>query len=70
MIKRISWEVDKTTNDFFDGKKTRPGHIVSGLDVKRPKWLERIDSAVRAAKICVIRSSSGQGKSTLMFRFA
>lgn len=70
LIKRICWDVDKRTDDFFDGKKTRPGHIVCGLDVKRPKWLDRIDSAVRASKICIIRSSSGQGKSTLMFRFA
>ena len=41
-----------------------------GLDVRRQKWLERIDTYITSAKICVVRSSSGQGKSALVFRYA
>lgn len=70
LIGRISWEPDANVTDFFEGKATRPGHIAAGADVRRPTWLERIDNAVLSSKICIIRSSSGQGKSTLMYRYA
>jgi len=70
LINRISWEADKNINDFFDGKGTRPGHIVADVDVKRLKWLEKIDSTINSAIVCILRSSSGQGKSTLLYRYA
>ncbi len=70
LIDRISWDEDAAVDDFFDGKRARPGHVAAGLDVQRPKWLERIGLAVTAAKVCVLRSPSGQGKSTLLYRYA
>jgi hypothetical protein len=70
LITRIEWTYeDKNATDFFE-KGTRSGHIVAGLDVGRPKWLTRIGKALDSSSICILRSSSGQGKSTLMYRFA
>ncbi len=70
LIQQISWSPDNSTNDFLDGKNTRPGHIANDLDVHRSKWIDKIDEAVNISKICILRASSGQGKSTLLFRYA
>lgn len=70
LIGRIAWSADQNETDFFDGKATRSGHIAANLDVPRPLWLNRIDSAFKSVKVCVVLSSSGQGKSTLLFRYA
>jgi hypothetical protein len=70
LIDRISWEFDANITDFFEGKGTRPGHIAANIDVKRPKWLEKINKAIDSSKICILRSSSGQGKSALLYRYA
>jgi hypothetical protein len=69
-IGRVSWESDANSTDFFEGKGTRPGHIVAGVDIKRPTWLEKIDTALNTSKVCVLRASSGQGKSTLLYQYA
>ncbi|MCG9892436.1 MAG: hypothetical protein MH252_15370 [Thermosynechococcaceae cyanobacterium MS004] len=70
LINRVEWKIDATPTDFFDAKGTRSGHVVAGLDIVRPIWLEKIDVALNASKICILRSSSGQGKSTLLYRYA
>src|ERR1051326_4774087 len=70
LLIHIDWHhSDGAPDDFFD-KATRPGHIVAGLDVRRPFWQDCIERAVRTTGICVIRASSGQGKSTLLYRCA
>jgi hypothetical protein len=70
LITRLQWEHgDSNHSDFFE-KGTRPGHIIAGLDVRRPVWLMNIERALDSSGICILRSSSGQGKSTLMYRFA
>lgn len=70
LIDRITWIPDDSPEDFFSGKGTRPGHIEAGLDVQRPRWNQLIDKAVKSAKICVLRTPSGQGKSALLYRYA
>lgn len=70
LIDRLVWTVDDRAEDYLAGKQTRPGHIASGIDVKRGRWLKQIADALDKIKICVIKSSSGQGKSSLAFRYA
>jgi hypothetical protein len=70
LIDRISWTIDTKTSDFFEGKNTRPGQIAAGVDVKREQWLDKIDRAIHSSGTCILKSSSGQGKSTLMYRYA
>jgi hypothetical protein len=69
LIDRISWKKDYQPLDYFVGKKTRFGHISLGLDVRRDKWLTNIDKIFDNINVCVIREASGQGKSTLAFRY-
>jgi len=70
LIGRVNWNRDEKISDFFEGKKTRPGHIVANADYKREFWLDKIDKAISTSKICIIKSSSGQGKSAFLYRYA
>ncbi|MCD4791618.1 MAG: hypothetical protein K8R54_00165 [Bacteroidales bacterium] len=69
LITKINWEIDKNPNDFYEAKRIRAGHIVANLDVKRNSWLDKINSAFLNNNICVIKAASGQGKSTLAYRY-
>lgn len=70
LISKVNWDTNNYVDDFYEGKNTQPSHIASGADVKRMKWLDIIHQAVLKTKVCVIKSSSGQGKSTLLYRYA
>lgn len=70
LLDRVSWAPDKSDIDFLEGKGTRPGHISAGKDVIRSRWLKQIDQAVHSSGVCIVRSSSGQGKSALLYRYA
>lgn len=66
----VEYTPDAAPSDFFAGKRVRVGHIVEGLDVRRPRWLDKIDTAMSTVPVCVVRAPSGHGKSTLAFRCA
>jgi hypothetical protein len=66
----VQYASDAAPGDFFAGKRVRIGHVVDQLDIRRPKWLERIAVSLRGVPVCVIRAPSGHGKSTLAFRYA
>jgi hypothetical protein len=55
-------------NDYYEGKAARPIHIALGLPVKRPMWEAEIIKTLEDSNITVIKSSSGQGKSTLAWK--
>ncbi len=70
LISKLEWRIDQNIHDFYDGKRVRSGHIAAQIDIPRLKWLEKIDQAIKGTNICIIRASSGQGKSTLLYRYA
>jgi len=69
-IQKLVFKEDGNTEDFFEGKKTRLEHIVKNVDVIRVKWLNLIHQALKKKQACIIRTASGQGKSTLLYRYA
>lgn len=70
LIDRLAWHDDGNKEDYLAGKQTRPSHIASGVDVRRDRWLRSISASLDKTKVCVIKASSGQGKSTLALRYA
>jgi len=61
----------ETTDDllaYFDGKAARPYHIAAGIPAERKFWEKKIIDSLTAHDVALIRSSSGQGKSTLAWR--
>lgn len=55
--------------EFCQGVGARWAHIASGVDTVRPQYLESIEEGFRNNNIVIIHGASGQGKSTLAYRF-
>jgi hypothetical protein len=53
---------------YYDGKAARPHHIAAGMPAERKYWETKIIESLSTDDIVLIRSSSGQGKSTLAWR--
>ncbi|WDF66125.1 P-loop NTPase [Flavobacterium sp. KACC 22763] len=54
--------------NYYDGKSAKPYHISNGLPARRKLWEKEIIQAVKTNDVVLIRSSSGQGKSTLAWQ--
>jgi hypothetical protein len=55
--------------EYLEGINASPQHIRFGLDVERTFWLNKISEAFNNYNIVIIRGASGQGKSSLAYRF-
>jgi hypothetical protein len=55
--------------EFFSGVATRYDHVLAGLDILRPTVMESILGAFSRARVVIIHGASGQGKSTVAYRF-
>ena len=56
-------------DEFFAGASARYEHILAGLDFLRPSKMESIKQGFSKENIVIIHGASGQGKSTLAFRY-
>lgn len=63
--------VDKNTFEeaFIEGSSTRFEHILLDLDIKRKRQLELISKGFDEKNIVIVHGASGQGKTTLAFRY-
>lgn len=64
-------EVDqeRLSEEFYRGSSARYEHILAGVDIVRHRRLKDIQNAFNRARVVVVRGASGQGKSSLAFRF-
>ncbi|KHD11568.1 hypothetical protein PN36_01115 [Candidatus Thiomargarita nelsonii] len=65
-----NWSERKLKEEFYEGIAARYEHILAGVDVIRPNKLQEIDEHFHSANVVVIHGASGQGKSTLAYRYA
>ncbi|MFW6116540.1 MAG: hypothetical protein ACOC6F_02330 [bacterium] len=56
-------------HEFHAGVGARYEHIVAGLDFERAHKIEEIYQAFRQESIVIVHAASGQGKSTLAYRY-
>lgn len=61
--------VEKLQNEYREGANARPDHIRKSLDVRRNKWIEQIENKFEKTNIVLIRGASGQGKTSLAYRY-
>ncbi|EMT50018.1 hypothetical protein I532_24562 [Brevibacillus borstelensis AK1] len=59
----------KLSEEFYQGVSTRYEHILAGLDIPRRNKMEEINQKFDKERIVIIHGASGQGKTTLAFRF-
>lgn len=72
-IEKIDFSLVKTPNngiDYFEGKKATPEDIINKLPIRRFKLEKEIEESINNHQITVIKSSSGQGKTTLAYQVA
>lgn len=55
--------------EFYKGISARYEHILADLDVERPDKLYEIEKKIKDNNIIIIHGASGQGKTTLAYRF-
>ncbi|MCD8501052.1 MAG: hypothetical protein LRY71_04420, partial [Bacillaceae bacterium] len=55
----------KENMEYYEGKKASPADIINGLPIRRKNLEKEIEESIMENKITVIKSSSGQGKTTL-----
>ena len=69
-ITPVSYDIstENTISGFYDGKAARPEDIARGLPVRRSLWEKEAERSVQEFDAIVIKSSSGQGKSTLAWQ--
>lgn len=64
---RYSYEELKT--EYKLGVDARPAHIRENLDIVREKWMRMINDKLNNNNIVVLKGASGQGKSSLAYRY-
>ncbi|XYH97145.1 hypothetical protein ACMHYB_56820 [Sorangium sp. So ce1128] len=59
----------RLSDEFYQGTYTRYEHIVADLDVRRDRKLTQIDEAFTRKNAVVVHGASGQGKTSLAYRY-
>ena len=66
---KLDSDYDSLKYDFSQGVSAHPMHIRHELDFKREFWLEEIQKKINETGVALIKGVSGQGKSTLSYRY-
>lgn len=61
--------IEELLNDYRMGVNASPDHIRSGCDLRRGRWLNEIRDRFLKNNIVLIKGASGQGKTTLAYRY-
>lgn len=61
--------LERLQNEYREGIAAQPEHIRKCLDVRRDIWINQIEEKFEVASIVVIRGASGQGKTSLAYRY-
>lgn len=67
-ITEVTYEQKNGFSGYLDGKAAQPEDIARGLAVERPHWQVKLREGLEGFDTTVIKSSSGQGKSTLAWQ--
>lgn len=66
--KLIFSKSDGYSSDYYEGKKATPSDIANSIPVERPLSEKEIIDSIKNNTVTVIKTSSGQGKTTLALR--
>ena len=67
--KDIESEKEVLREEFYQGIAAQYSHILAGLDVPRPQKLQEIAEKFTEKRVVIIHAASGQGKTTLAYRY-
>lgn len=59
----------QSSTEYRNGVNARPEHIARGFDIVRLQRMDEFERALASSQIVLVRGASGQGKSTLCYRY-
>ena len=62
-------ESGKLYEEFYQGISARYDHILADIDIYRSKKIQEIEAKFKESRVVIIHGSSGQGKTTLAYRY-
>ncbi len=62
-------DIDSLSKEYYKGVSSRFTHIQANLDVHRKVLLQKIDELLKTNRTLIIHGASGQGKTSLAFRY-
>lgn len=68
-IRPLTFTAGADADAYYQGRAARPDHIAANFDVQRTRISERIEEVLRQNQSCIVVASSGQGKSSLAYRY-
>lgn len=60
---------DELADEFYRGVSARYEHVLADLDVVRPQKLREIAARFSDKRVVIVHAASGQGKTTLAYRY-
>ena len=66
---QLSLNADEIKKEYSQGVSAHPTHIRFDLDLARPYWMCRIQETLDNDRVAIVKGVSGQGKSTLCYRY-
>lgn len=66
---QLNGDQEQLKQEYSQGVSAHPTHIRNDLDFKRSYWMEEIQAAVNSKGVAILKGVSGQGKSTLCYRY-
>lgn len=66
---QLNLDEDEIKKEYSQGVSAHPAHIRLDLDLARPYWTRRIQETIDNERVAVVKGVSGQGKSTLCYRY-
>lgn len=66
---QLNSDHEQLKQEYAQGVSAHPTHIRNNLDFKRDYWLEEIHAVISSKGVAILKGVSGQGKSTLCYRY-
>lgn len=61
--------VEVLKDEYCLGVSAHPDHVRAALDFKRPFWMKKIQEAIDSTGVALVKGVSGQGKTTICYRY-
>lgn len=66
---QLNGDNEQLKQEYLQGVSAHPTHIRNNLDFKRNYWIGEIQAVINSKGVAILKGISGQGKSTLCYRY-
>lgn len=66
---QLNYNQEQLKYEYSQGVSAHPTHIRNNLDFKRNYWINEIQTVINNKGVVILKGVSGQGKSTLCYRY-